>query len=129
MNVYLAGPMTGKDDLNASKFERAKEYLEMRGMDVTTPFEVASEAGIYQTEENVPELMGYNFGQIRESDAIVFMEGWRVSRGCLAEVAFACRESVSIFELSDNGLITKLGSVGIRVECGSTSIVSIYSEL
>lgn len=128
LKAYIAGPMTGIQDLNRSAFEAAERYLLARGIDCHTPFAVARVANVPNCEENVPELLGLDFAAIRESDAVVLIPGWRSSRGALAEVCFALREEKTLMELSYHGALTILSGVSIAVNVDRSTYTSIFDD-
>lgn len=79
--VYVSLPITGKvlrDSIIEA--EKYKLYLENRGYEVVTPFDVC-------TEQNRP--YAYNMGKcieaLLESDVIFLAPGWKDSKGCNAE--------------------------------------------
>lgn len=89
-DLYLAGPMTGHDDLNRAAFDAAAEFL--RGYhEVVSPVDLSiAVAGGWEEAKRVnssryAEFLVRDFVAIVEATGIVFLPGWEASRGARTE--------------------------------------------
>ena len=82
MKVYIAGPMTGHNDLNKPAFIEASLLLMDMGHVVLNPATLPQ--GLTKAE-----YMDICFAMIRAADAIYLLEGYENSKGALAEFAYA----------------------------------------
>src|SRR2546425_852325 len=81
MRLYLAGPMSGKPDLNFKAFNQHAAFLRFLGHEVFNPAEalwndrteVGDQLLSYYLRRDLPALV--------ESDAVAVLPGWRESRG------------------------------------------------
>lgn len=94
MKVYLAGPMSGKEDFNFPTFFRAADYLRGEGHEVFNPAE--EDLKEWGTLEEVKKKATYRFCLrkdlnwiIDHAEAIAFLPGWKNSKGVKAEKALA----------------------------------------
>lgn len=82
--VYIAGPMTGKPELNFPAFERAAASLRASGYEVISPHEVNPDKGMPWAacmRRDIPELC--------KCDAIALLPGWEESKGARLEMSIA----------------------------------------
>jgi len=91
MKLYVAGPMTGKPDLNFPAFHEMTAKLRALGHTVLNPAEVPQG---FEYEE----YMTIDFAYISVCDGIVLLDGWKESSGAIREVAFAQENNKQIFE-------------------------------
>ena len=79
--VYISLPISGHnlDDVR-KRIQQASELLRAKGYIPVSPLEV-------QTDLNAPysELMGNDIKALLECDAIILLNGWENSLGCLLE--------------------------------------------
>ena len=86
--LYVAGPMTGVEDLNRGAFERAKSDLEAAGYDAVHGHDINPDASLpYKAllMADIEFILG-------KADGIALLDGWEASPGARAEhsVASAC---------------------------------------
>ena len=83
-HVYIAGPVSGIEDLNRPAFERA-EYL------------IKECSGYALSSRQLPEgmtqesYMDICFAMIRASHVLYMLKGWENSKGAVAEHAYAVK--------------------------------------
>lgn len=92
--VYIAGPMTGHENLNRDAFEQAAEELNMMGYsedDIVNPASFPfTEAGDYSV------IINLCLGALRECDAIYMLSGWEKSTGACIEYGYARAKGMRI---------------------------------
>lgn len=92
MNIYLAGPMRGIDDLNFPAFDLAAKELREAGHTVFNPAEQDRSKGYVGRpfedikRDCIHDDLTYI---IREADTIALLPGWQASAGVRAELATA----------------------------------------
>ena len=80
MKVYIAGPMTGIEDLNFPAFHAAAASLRAAGVEVVNPAEI-----------NADQTAGWQYclrcdiAQLVFCDAVVMLPGWESSKGATLE--------------------------------------------
>ena len=80
MRVYIAGPMTGIEDLNFPAFHAAADALRAAGFDPVNPADINPGHGTpYQT------CMRNDLTALLTCDAVALLEGWEHSRGARLE--------------------------------------------
>ncbi len=79
MRVYVAGPMSGRPDLNRSAFSVAAEQLRSEGYSVFNP----AAANLEGTP--LPKIMSHVLSQLCECGAIALLPGWWRSGGARIE--------------------------------------------
>ena len=82
MTIYIAGPMTGKENYNFDAFNAAEKDLKAAGFKVLNPAKI----GI------LPEYSMYwpiNKAMLDGADAIYMLAGWEDSEGARKELAYA----------------------------------------
>ena len=85
MNVYLAGPMRGYDNLNFPAFKSAAAQLRAAGHYVFNPAEHALPKGA----DTFAHYMAVDLAQGCKSDAVAVLDGWQNSQGARMEVEVA----------------------------------------
>ena len=94
MQIYLAGPMTGLPDYNYPAFHRYAAMLRDWGYTVTNPAEnPAPPCGTWEG------YMAMALPQVRAAQLVVFLPGWKKSRGAKKEHALAQRSGIPCLEL------------------------------
>ena len=90
--IYIAGPMTGKEDMNRAEFEKAHKHLENLyryvGCRIVNPIEKAKLWG-WTEETLLPSIADILLGYLVDCDAIYMLRGWQDSKGATAEHAVA----------------------------------------
>lgn len=80
MKLYIAGPMTGLPDFNRPAFCKAAEELRAQGYEVANPAEL-------EGDDRDPWDLWVRkaLALMLTCDAVVFLPGWRLSRGARLE--------------------------------------------
>lgn len=102
MNIYLAGPMRGYDNLNFAAFDLATKELRDAGHTVFSPAENDRTKGY--VGKTGPEVMRDCIMDdltyiARKATAIALLPGWEASKGVRAEVALAEFLDLDVIEL------------------------------
>lgn len=97
--VYIAGPMTGRPNLNADAFIRAKGMLHLLGHEPVSPLDLNLASGLISMAHDgtVSEAVGYSrsaalSGDVRalvQCDAIALLSGWQESKEASLEERIA----------------------------------------
>jgi ferric-dicitrate binding protein FerR (iron transport regulator) len=84
MKLYLSGPMTGYPDYNRPAFHATAAYLRMLGYEVESPAEL-------EGDDSAPweTWMRKALALMLTCEAVVFLPGWRDSRGAWLEYQVA----------------------------------------
>ena len=85
MKIYIAGPMTGKKDLNFPAFFAAASVFRSMGLEVVNPAEL-------NPDPSTPwiECMRRDIAALMTCDQIYLMQGWETSKGANLEHHIAC---------------------------------------
>ncbi|AYN57746.1 nucleoside deoxyribosyltransferase [Arthrobacter phage DrManhattan] len=94
MRLYLAGPMRGYPRWNFDAFERGASALRSAGFEVASPaetdlangFDPDAPAELFTREHLISALLR-DAELVLHSDGVALMEGWRDSKGAMAERA------------------------------------------
>lgn len=92
MKIYVSGKMTGIENLNLEKFERARKELMLfiPSADVIIPHELEVPKFDGESERSwYARLLLNDLDAIRGVDAVVLLDDWKDSKGATAEFAFA----------------------------------------
>lgn len=96
MILYLAGPMRGYPRWNFDAFERGASALRSAGFTVHCPAEADLENGFDPdspehlfTREHLIAALRRDTELVLNSDGVALLDGWRHSKGALAERALA----------------------------------------
>jgi nucleoside 2-deoxyribosyltransferase len=94
--LYLAGPMTGYPRWNFDAFERGASALRSAGFQVLSPAEVDLAEGFDPdapehlfTNEQLRLALLRDCEMVLNSDGVALLDGWRDSKGAMAERALA----------------------------------------
>ena len=90
MKVYIAGPMTGRENFNREAFNKEAERLAKHGHVVLNP--ATLQAGMEQRE-----YMDICFAMLRCADAILMLPGWQASSGATAEHHYAYKMELPVY--------------------------------
>jgi len=80
IRVYVAGPMTGKPDLNFPAFHGAAASLRASGYEVINPAEINPDP-----TAKWEDCMRQDIAQLVTCDGIALLPGWQNSRGAKLE--------------------------------------------
>lgn len=83
MKLYLAGPMSGYDDLNYPAFNTAAAELREAGHQVINPSENWNPSGLWD------EWLRISLRQVLSVEAIAVLPDWEESKGARLEVHVA----------------------------------------
>ena len=91
MKLYLAGPMTGIEDLNFPAFTAGAAALRAAGYEVVNPAEL-------NPDHTMPwaECMRRDIAALVTCDGIALLPGWEQSRGATLEHHIASRLEMSV---------------------------------
>jgi len=106
MRIYISGPMRGQFMYNFPAFDETSNAYRDSGHEVISPADLDRNRGFDPTEWSSEKLNAYDWGSIpddfdlkavamedidliKDCDAILMLDGWENSKGCLAEKAFA----------------------------------------
>ena len=92
MKLYVAGPMTGIQDLNFPAFHAATATLRAAGHHVANPAEINPDPTAEWTD-----CMFEDLKQLSKCDGIVMLPGWEKSPGAQIERLWAGRTGKRIF--------------------------------
>ena len=117
MHVYLAGPMSGKEQFNYPAFREAASVLRDWGYEVTNPVEIDDVAGVRGVisqsfglieKSGWAECLGRDVARIADSavDGVVVLPGWQQSKGASLEVHVAQALGKFVVEYPDMASIT-----------------------
>jgi len=98
--VYLAGPMSGHENLNMTAFDLAADALRGQGHFVFSPADFIRENGGEETPSARRLGLGVDLSWICfHADAVALLPGWQESRGATAERAAALAIGLEVWEL------------------------------
>jgi len=91
--VYLSGPMSGLEDFNYPAFHDAAKRWRAKGWSVISP------ADNFGGDVALPKehYMRMDIAQVLQADAIVMLDGWRMSQGAQLEHDIASAIGLEIF--------------------------------
>ena len=89
--IYIAGPMTGVEDLNRAEFRKAVDSIWETSKETAigfNPHQVADMLG-WTEKTSLCEIASTLLGDLVDCDAIYMLRGWESSKGARAEHAVA----------------------------------------
>lgn len=101
MKVYISGPMTGHVDFNFPAFFKAAEVLEKYGHTPLNP--ATAPKGL-----DYAHYMDIAFAMVRSSQAIFMLDGWELSKGAVAEHAYAISIGLPVLNVEHRDQQTKV---------------------
>jgi len=107
--AYIAGPMRGYRDYNFPAFDTARDLISSWGIDVISPADLDRDNGIVPdpngevTQRLLRDCLGRDIAKLVECDLLILLQGWRSSRGAVAEHATAIAIGIPVVELTDIG--------------------------
>ncbi|TAM50209.1 MAG: DUF4406 domain-containing protein [Paraburkholderia sp.] len=96
MRIYLAGPMTGYDQLNFPRFHTEAGRLRELGFTVINPAEINSDAS-----KSWRECMRADIRELVTCDAIALLPGWERSRGAALEHHIMTTLGLAVFTVDE----------------------------
>lgn len=83
MRIYISLPITGRGfDEVCQCVNLAKDAIRKKGNEPVSPID-------QDTTKDYATLMGNDIRELLRCDAVLFLDGWKESRGCLLEHAAA----------------------------------------
>lgn len=102
LKYYLAGPMTGHPDHNYPAFEKIATRLRCQGYMISSPHEIDyNETAETRGTHRHSYYMRRTLALLLECDAIILLEGWRDSRGAMAELGLATSTGMGVYFIND----------------------------
>lgn len=95
--IYIAGPITGVDGYKI-KFDEVEFELRLAGKTVLNP------AVLPLGLKSHSSYLRICLPMLDECDAVLFLQGWRESKGALTEYARARIKGMACYEISECGL-------------------------
>jgi nucleoside 2-deoxyribosyltransferase len=92
MKLYLAGPMTGYENLNFPHFHAVTALLRGQGHEVINPAEVNADP-----KAKWEDCMKADIRELVMCDGIALLDGWQKSRGAMLEHHIARALSLEVF--------------------------------
>lgn len=90
--IYIAGPMTGFDELNFPAFHAAAARIRALGHDAINPAEINPDASM-----SWHDCMKTDIAALVTCDAIHLLDGWEKSKGATLEAHIAERLELEVF--------------------------------
>lgn len=78
--IYIAGPITGKEEKAYLKFNAAKTFLNAKGYQVINPMELS-----HNHDKEWVSYMRECLKELIECDEVYMLRGWRKSKGAVLE--------------------------------------------
>ncbi len=99
MRVYIAGPITGKENNNREAFEKASRIIASMGHHPVSPIKLCR-----WIPKGSPWVayMRRCIAVLVKCDAICRLEGWEASRGALIENDIAYKLGIPVFQIRGN---------------------------
>lgn len=110
--IYVAGPMSGRDDLNWPAFRAVEIELQSNGIYTLVPHRIVRIISVSTGEllptghpdrDDVSDITCFSWAisrMIGAAQVVVLLDGWRNSEGARAEVAVARRLRLPVYEVS-----------------------------
>ena len=95
MKLYLAGPMTGYDQLNFPLFHSEARRLRALGLDIVNPAEINADPS-----KGWRDCMRADIRELVTCDGIAMLPGWERSRGASLENHIARELGLAVFNAS-----------------------------
>lgn len=106
MKVYIAGPMTGYDNLNFPLFNKVEEELS-KDYTIVNPARLAE--SILCVSKDIPRetFLRLDIYHLLICDGIVLLPSWETSRGAVLERDIAKELKLDIYIYKGNGVLEK----------------------
>jgi len=140
MKIYIAGPMSGRENWNYAEFFRVEEELIALGHEVINPARANGdtlEEAILDvgTEENPTHPWEYyirkDIKHVTDVDALCLLDGWQKSRGASLEVHLAKTLSMPLYILRNGELQPRIEIIGVSgyARSGKDTIAEKLKEI
>ena len=123
--IYIAGPMTGREDLNFPAFHAAAERFAEAGWRVSNP------ALNFGGRTDLPRevYLRADVAMLARCDAIALLVGWQKSRGATLEAVLAAELGLRFFD-ADTGIEMPVPPrVSWTVEDGGDSVLDVAKRI
>lgn len=127
--MFVSGPVSGVDGLNAEAFEGAREVLEGMGCTVLVPHDFVAAHADWQT------AMRRTVETLTRADVVACLDGWESSRGARIEVGIANDlgiPAIAMGEWPDLATLHQVlaGAKRTRVcrSCGRTLPLTLFAD-
>lgn len=110
--IYLAGPITGRPNLNRHNFAKAEAMLARHGEETINPLDIeprTHEGGCPATypagqkgHDTACYLREDLIAMLTRADAVVFLPGWEQSRGAVTEHTVALATGIPCWYIQDD---------------------------
>ena len=101
LRLYVAGPIQGPDLIHSlANIEHGQQFTARLFQLGFSPFPVFCDASFIQKVRPIPpiqDIYDYSLAWLKGADAMIVMDGWERSRGCLAEIEAAKVAGVPVF--------------------------------
>lgn len=104
--VYIAGPMSGIEELNFPAFRRAAELVAEAGWTPVSPLDLELNQDAVDgggTDRHI--YLREDFRLLLDCDAILLMRGWSTSVGANAELAVARMIGLDVYDIHSDEVI------------------------
>ena len=95
--IYIAGPMTGIEDLNKIDFYQIEAKLIKNGWETINPHKLGDLGLNPEDPYYFPRIMRRDFEKLENCNAIYMMDGWEFSPGASCEHAYAKVQNLDIY--------------------------------
>jgi hypothetical protein len=99
LRIYIAGPMTGKPDLNRAAFVNAANELKQLGHTPVNPFD------LHPADVTWQQAMRADIAALTQCDCILMLEGWESSRGATLEHYIAVTLGIAVMTSTYGGFV------------------------
>lgn len=129
MRVFVSGPVSGVEGLNAEAFRAARDALEAMGCTVLVPHDFVPAHADWQT------AMRRTVETLMRADVVACLDGWESSRGARIEVGIANDlgiPALSMAEWPDVATLHRMLAVAKRTKvcarCGRSLPMTLFAE-
>lgn len=134
-NVYIAGPMRGRECYNFEEFFVTARRVRNAGFGVINPAQIDTERmfdGWQYTDDKYPDVLMQDLHEIKDNVfCIVLLDGWEYSPGAKTEVAYAKAIGIPVVEVkhiaieqrenpftSDQQIVRRIISLAVSAQLG-----------
>lgn len=119
MKIYIAGPMTGREQWNFPAFDAAADELRGLGYSPVNPADLDRAVGFdpavdTPTPAFLREALARDLSAICQCGAVAVLPGWKLSLGAVIEVALAVRLGLTVLDMEEMDDITGETDAWIR---------------
>lgn len=115
MRIYLSYPMTGQPDHGVPRATKIAERLRSTGHDLVVPHEIMHGGETHHNPEfsHADYIRGdVKLGMLADGvDSIALVDGWPLSKGCMAEFGIAVAMGYRVFQVVEENHPTGPASI------------------